>query len=106
MSNYSNVTEQDLNTLRKLAEQQKNRALKIKNRISKQTHDIKIAEPLTPITKKLDEVKLSTQKLRDVFKESQPETPQLAIENTPTHQPTENIEGAINDVQLENTSKI
>ena len=45
MNNYSNVTEQDLMNLRKLAEQQKNqRVLKINNRILKQTHDIKIAE--------------------------------------------------------------
>ena len=44
MSIYSNVTEQDLENLRKLAQQQKNqRAQKIKNRISKQTHDKKIS---------------------------------------------------------------
>ena len=42
MSNYSNLTEQDLNILRKLAEKQKNqRALKIKNRNLKQVHVIK-----------------------------------------------------------------
>ena len=42
MSIYSNVTEQDLDNLRKLAEQQKKqRALKIRNRILKQNHDIK-----------------------------------------------------------------
>ena len=53
----SNVTEQDLINLRKLAEQKKNqRALKIKNRILKQTHDIKLAENLSPITKKLDTI--------------------------------------------------
>ena len=47
MSIFSNVTEEDLITLLKLAEQQKNqRALKIKNRILKQTHDIKLAESL------------------------------------------------------------
>ena len=53
MSIYSNVTEQDTNNLRQLAEQQKNqRALKIKKkRILKQTHDIKLAERLSPITK-------------------------------------------------------
>ena len=52
MSVYSNVTEQDLINLRKLAELQKNRqALKLKNRILKQTHDIKLAESLSPITK-------------------------------------------------------
>ena len=52
MSIYSNVTEQDLNILRKLAEYQKEqRALKIKNRILKQTQEIKLAESLSPITK-------------------------------------------------------
>ena len=57
MSNLSNVTEQDLNNLRKLVEQQKNqRAIKIKSRNLKQTHDIKLAENLSPITKKLEEV--------------------------------------------------
>ena len=64
MSIYSNVTEQDLIDIRKLAEQQKNqRALRIKNRILKQSHDIKLAESLSPNTKKLEEVKESTQKL-------------------------------------------
>ena len=58
MSIYPNVTEQDLANLRKLAEQQKNqRAEKIKNRSLKQTHDVKLAESLSPTTKKLDEVK-------------------------------------------------
>ena len=52
MSIYSNVTEKNLENLRKLADQQKNqRALKIKNRILKETHDIKLAESLSPITK-------------------------------------------------------
>ena len=52
MSIYSNVTEQDLINLRKLAEQQKNqRSLKIKNRILNQTHDIKLAASFRPITK-------------------------------------------------------
>ena len=90
--------------LRKLAEQQKDqRALKMKNRILKQTHDIKLAESLSSITKKLDEVKQSNQKLGDVIKESQPEKPQLAKENTPTHQPIENNEGVVYYVELENT---
>ena len=53
MSIFNNVTEQDLINLRKLADQQKNqRSEKIKNRILKQTHDIKLAEILSPITKK------------------------------------------------------
>ena len=60
MSIYSNVREQDLINLRKLAEQQKNeRALKNKNKILKQTHDIKLAESLSPITKKLEDVNKS-----------------------------------------------
>ena len=71
MSIYSNVTEQDMINLRKLAQQQKEqRALKIKNRILKETHDIKLAESLSPITKKLDE---TTKKLGDVIKESNSE---------------------------------
>ena len=58
MSIYPNVSEQDLINLLKLAEQQKDqRSLKIKNKIVKQTHDIKSAESLSPITKKLDEPK-------------------------------------------------
>ena len=62
MSIYSNVTEKDLINLRKLAQQQKEqRALKIKNRILEKTHNIKLAESLSPITKKLDEVNESTQ---------------------------------------------
>ena len=55
MSVYSNVTEEDLINLHKLAEQQKEqRALKIKKGILKQTHDDKVAESLSPITKRLD----------------------------------------------------
>ena len=54
MSSYSIVSEQDLIILRNLGEQQKNqRATKMKNRISKQTHVIKLAENLSPIIKKL-----------------------------------------------------
>ena len=65
MSIYSNVTEQDLKKLRKLAEQQKEqRAPKIKNRILEQTHDIKLAESLSPITKKLDEVKKNYSRIK------------------------------------------
>ena len=122
MSIYSNVTEQDLDNLRKLAEQQKNqRAFKIKNRILKQTHDKKLAESLSPITNKLDEttkklgdvIEESTQNLGNVIKENN--TPQLAIENTPIIQPAienapihqliKNNEGGIYSVELENTLK-
>ena len=120
MSIYSNVNEQDLNNLRKLAQQQKEqRALKIKNRILKQTHDKKLAESLSPITDKIDDtskklgefIEESTQNLENVIKENN--TPQLAIENTPTiqpaientpiHQPIEDNEGSVYSVELENT---
>ena len=58
------MTEQDLINLRNLAEQQKNqRAPKIKNRILKQTHDIKLAESFSTITKKLDTINESTKQL-------------------------------------------
>ena len=100
--------------LRKLAEQQKEqRALKIKNKILKQTHDVKLAESSSPITTKLDEtskklddvIKESTQILRKDIKDNN--TPQLAIENTPTtQQPIENNEGAIYDAELENTLQV
>ena len=96
MSVYSNVTEQDLINLRKLAQQQQEqRGEKIENRFLKQTHDIKLAESLSSITEKLDEVKKcvneSTQELGDVIKKAQPITPQLNVENIPTiHQPIEN----------------
>ena len=60
---YSNVTQQGLVNLRKLAEQQKNqRGLKINNRLLKQTHDIKLAENLPPITMELDTINESTKK--------------------------------------------
>ena len=71
MSIYSNVTEKNLDNLRKLAiQQKKERAEKIKNRILKQTHDVKLAESLSPITKKLDTIDENTQKISDVIKES------------------------------------
>ena len=51
---YPKVTQEDLINLSKLAEQKKNQqALKIKKRILKQTHDIKLAGSLAPITKQL-----------------------------------------------------
>ena len=105
MSIHSNVTEQGLINLRKFAEQQKEqRALKIGKRILKQTHDIKLAESLSPITKTLDVSNESTKQLGDVIKENN--TPQLAIENTHSALPkeTEQIQpGVIYDTSLENT---
>ena len=68
MRRYPNVTGHDLNILRNLSEKQKSqRALKIRNRILKQTHDIKLAESVSPITKNLDQVNESTQKLGEVI---------------------------------------
>ena len=80
---YSNITEKDLENLCKLAEQEKEqRALKIKNRIIKQTHDVKLAESLSPITKKLDEVsKPITQKLDDINENTQKVSEESNFEN-------------------------
>ena len=79
------VTEKDIEKLRKLAEQQKQeRAIKIKNRILKQTHDVKLAESLSPITKKLkklDTINESTQKISDVIKESDSNDKMKALPN-------------------------
>ena len=121
MSIYSNVTKQDLINLRKLLEQQKEqRALKIKNRILKQTHDVKLAESLSPITDRLDLVENKKgEKIGDLIKKSeskplaientqtQPETP--AIENiqtqpeTPAIEKTQTQPGVLYEVALENT---
>ena len=113
MKFYSNVTEQGLFILRKLAEQQKKqRAEKIKNKILKQTLNKKIAESLSPNTTKLDEtskklgdvIEKSTQNLENVIKDNK--TFQPAIENTPTALPIENKKiqpGVINSTSLENT---
>ena len=105
MSVNFNVTEQYLIILRELAELQKNqRAHKIKNRILKQTHDVKLAESLSPITKKLSEVTESTQKIEEIVKESN--TPRLAIANTHNALPIENEQiqpGVIYDTSLEKT---
>ena len=52
MSIYSKVTKQDLINLRELAQKQRDqRALKIKNRILKQTNDVNLAESLSLKTK-------------------------------------------------------
>ena len=68
---YSNVTEEDLNNLRKLAEQQKEqRTLIIKNKILKQTQHVKIAESLSPITKKLDTINEATINSEKVINET------------------------------------
>ena len=82
MSIYSNVTEEDLINLRKIPEQQKNeRALKIKNRILKQTHDVKLAENLSPITKKLDTINESIKEMGEVIKETNSKVDIKALPN-------------------------
>ena len=80
MNICSKTTEEDMISLRELAERQKNqRALKIKNRILKQTHNIQLAENLSPITKKLDEVNESVKKIGEVIKESNSEKNQEIV---------------------------
>ena len=98
MSIYSNVTEQDLINLRKLAQQQKEqRAEKIRNRILEKTHDVKLAESLSPITKRLDLVENKKgEKIGDLIKKSESpaieDKPQSAIEDGNTQTPAiENI---------------
>ena len=82
MSIYSNVNEQDLDHVRKLAQQQKEqRAPKIKNRILKQTHDFKLAESLSPITKKLDNINKSAKEIGEVFKETNSKVDIKALPN-------------------------
>ena len=83
MSIYSNVTEQDLNNLRQLAEQQKNqRALKSKNRILRLSLDVKLAESLSPITKKLDTINESTEDLGEEVKDSTSNVDIKALSNS------------------------
>ena len=84
MSIYSNVTQEDLDNLRKLAEHQKSqRAEKIKQRIVKQTHDDKLAESLSPITTKLDEVgeiikkSQPSQNIKTILQSSESQTPAI-----------------------------
>ena len=106
MSIYPNMTEQDSIILREIAIQQKNqRAIKIKNRVSKRTHDIKLAKSLSPTTEKLEKVKETARKTGDKLKESncEKETPQLVIENTSTNQQIEINKGVIYDRDLEKT---
>ena len=107
MSIYSNVIEQDLINLRNLSEQQKDqRTLKIKDRILKQTHDVKLAESSSPITEKLDHVEEFIQKIRKIVIESN--SLPLAIENSHNALPIENEQiqpGVICDTSLENTLK-
>ena len=105
MSVYSNITQEDLDNLRKLAEQQKEqRARKTKNRILKQTHDVKLAESLSHITDKLDE---STKKISEDIKESNSENENnqeiVAVENELEDSEDENIDNKIGIKALPNS---
>ena len=96
MSICPKVTEQDLFKFRKLAEQQKNQcAIKTKNRILKQIGVEKIAENLPPKTKKLEEVKKSTQILGEVIKESNSEKKFQEIFPNDIESEDENIQTSI-----------
>ena len=71
MSFYPIVTKEDLIFFIWLSwTKEKSKSSKSKIRRIKQTDDIKVAENLSRITKKLEEVKQSTQKLGDVINES------------------------------------
>ena len=108
MSIFSNVTEQNLINLRNLAEQQKNQQIvKLKNTNLKQTHDKKLAENLSPITKKLEEINQSFEKLGELNEKPQPQNniPHPSIEHTQPHQPIKNNEGVMFDTELEKTLK-
>ena len=91
MSINSNVAEQDLIILCKLAEQQKSqRVVKIKSIFSKLTLGVKLAESLSPVTKNVDEVNESTAKIGKIFEKSDVEdeiTQTPALENTTGTQP-------------------
>ena len=79
------MTEKDLINLLKLAEQQTNqRALEMKSRILKQTHDIKLAASSSSITKKLDTFKVSTKQLGEIVEKSD-------VENRNTQTPAMEI---------------
>ena len=58
-----------------------NKLKKIKNKFLKQAHDVKLAENLSPITKKLDE---STTKISEVIKKSNSEDDKRALPNSST----------------------
>ena len=74
MSIYPNETEQDLTFCYEilLSNSKINELSKVKRQL-KQTHDIKLAESLSPITLKLDTVNESTKILGDMIKESNSE---------------------------------
>ena len=78
------MTRQHLIISRNLVEKQNNqRALENKNKSSKQTQDIKLAENFSPITRKLEEINEFTKKI-EVFKKSDVEdgkTQTPAIQN-------------------------
>ena len=63
MSIYPNLTEEDfINSFMLSGGQNIQRAIKIKNKNSKKTHDEEIANAFSPITRKLVEVFKSTEK--------------------------------------------
>ena len=74
MSIFPNKATQDLENLYNLAEQQKNQgALIIKNKNLKQTQDKKLAETVSPISKKFEAVNESSESLADVSKQTKSE---------------------------------
>ena len=71
MSIYPNVSQQHLINLRKVAEDKKNqRALEIESRISKETHDTKLAGGFAPVTKHWDNIIETTRNLSEIVEKT------------------------------------
>ena len=71
MTIHSNVSEHDMTNLCKIAEQQKKqRAHNIENRILKETQDRKLAESVSPISRKYSEVNETIKNLGEMVKKS------------------------------------
>ena len=86
---YFKVTEEDRIETAKLSEQQKNkRAIKIKKRIPKQTHNGQIAETFKPLTEKLSKTTEAIEKLSSSHETHQ----ELVLAQDKQENKTENIE--------------
>ena len=74
MSIYPKVTEEDLNNLSRLAEQQRNQRVPIiRKKKLKQTHEKNVAKNFDPITKKLENVIKSPGKKQELFEKTNSE---------------------------------
>ena len=102
MSVYPNVTMEDVIELAKLLKQQKNqRAIEMKIKILKQTHQKQLAETVTPITRKLSKTTEAIQKLS--FSEAKNAMSIQPTKNTQNHSREGVTEGIVHDTSLEHT---